>query len=1118
MESVLLSPAAYALLGLVFALFALASSLRSGNGRRRIADAIPRKRILVGPSVLPPSSAPRPPQPAARPRPPESPYTRVPDRAPTSFEIPGPAKPVNRQLTYDSPVPKVHSGLARQSPWTPDNRRSGPETPLSWRAAGARGTADQWTPEPRAGGSWDAWASSIKPKFDSRLAEDLYGQTPERPAPAPAPTYTPALPDPAPPPAPAAPSPSLAAVPAPLGPAPDAPTPAPAPLPPPPSQFKRTRMDELKADGILRRQSVADTVQPERGSLSRPQTPTAAPASPSEDRKRKRPSNAYGLDDEEDRPVRVPRPRGTYSRSPGRRGPKVTYMLSRRTVTEEAIEGRPGKKRRTVEEVYESPEVVLFELPPGLAGMPVRDVEMEEDLAVEEVREVVPAREPPAEDPIEARRREMVPVPVPQDQLLKARSEKFLAMLAELDDEPMNSATTVTEAAGPAQPKKSALQEEIERGTKELWDKQGRAMVDELRRKEAAQMERAELARPSPLPAAGASGIAVPAPVLTTAPLSPKEQEPKGPLFSTPAKPAAPAFSFGTPGSEAPAPADKPAVPPLFSFGKPAEPAKPADAAEQPKPAAPAVLFGNPPAPAITTPASEPPKLSFGAPTAEAPKAADKPTFSFNAPAASGDKPSFSFGAKPDGGAAPAFSFGAPKPAEAPAAAPAFAFGAKPAEATAAPTAPTTTTAAPAGPTFQFNAPAKADAAPAISTAPVFSFAAPKTDLAASTAAPATSTAAPSVPQFTFGGSTPAADKPALPAFGASTGSATGSAPAFTFGGSASGSAAPSAPPSAPATPPLFGQPVTTSAPATTASAPSVPAFTFGAGSGAPAATAAPAAPSFVFSPASSVGSQAPGFGQKTEAPAATSAPAFSFGGAPSGGFGQPATTAAPSAPAFTFGAPATTQPASGFGSQPAAAPATGFGASTGGFGSAAPAGGTGFGFGAQPAATQAPGFGFGQTAAPTQPATAFGQPAAAAPAFGGGGGFGSANAGTGFGFGGQPNPAQPGFGFGSSTAAPAPAAQPPSQPSFTFGGPATFGGAPVQNGFGSSTNTATAPGSPAPGGFGFNGPAAPGGMFQFGGGAPPANAAMPVFNIGAGAPDGRKIAAPKKRLGNRPK
>ena len=150
----------------------------------------------------------------------------------------------------------------------------------------------------------------------------------------------------------------------------------------------------LKYD-VVQPQIVSNTLQPERGQFGKPGPSTPGPAvrfegdhdtsqamdtgegsgSLSVTNKRKRPSNSYGLYEDEDPPKTSPRrPRSMYSRSSSSwRGPKVTYTLSRRTVEEESIPERPGKKRRTVVEVYESPEVVIFndmprriEAPPDL--------------------------------------------------------------------------------------------------------------------------------------------------------------------------------------------------------------------------------------------------------------------------------------------------------------------------------------------------------------------------------------------------------------------------------------------------------------------------------------------------------------------------------------------------------------------------------------------------------------------------------------------------------------------------------------------------------------------------------------------------------------------------------
>lgn len=189
-----------------------------------------------------------------------------------------------------------------------------------------------------------------------------------------------------------------------------------ASIPSKPLTQKRTRMDELKADGIVKPQIIADTLQPERGSL-RPSTPTpgaaqepsqpepeSVPMDTSESTalvstttpgKRKRGSNSYGLYDDDDMPRTVSprRPRSMYTRGTSAwRGPKVTYNLAKRIVEEEMIPERPGKKRRTIVEFYESPEVVLFEPPPGPRRVELDgDAEMGESPAFGE-REVAAPR------------------------------------------------------------------------------------------------------------------------------------------------------------------------------------------------------------------------------------------------------------------------------------------------------------------------------------------------------------------------------------------------------------------------------------------------------------------------------------------------------------------------------------------------------------------------------------------------------------------------------------------------------------------------------------------------------------------------------------------------------
>ncbi|KAI9020650.1 nucleoporin autopeptidase-domain-containing protein [Phycomyces nitens] len=177
--------------------------------------------------------------------------------------------------------------------------------------------------------------------------------------------------------------------------------------------------------------------------------------------------------------------------------------------------------------------------------------------------------------------------------------------------------------------------------------------------------------------------------------------------------------------------------------------------------------------------------------------------------------------------------------------------------------------------------------------------------------------------------------------------------------------------------------------------------------------------------------------------------------------------TAAPSG----FGTPAAT----GFGQQPSS---SGFGAASGGI----------FGQPQQPAATNA----FGQPATTNAfGGGGFGQPAAAAPAFGAGaGGFGQ--------------PAATTTGFGANAGAFGQAAKP-----FSFGTPATSTAQPAATGFGQPAATgfgqpaATGFGQPAATGFGqpaatgFGQPAATG--FGGGFGAKPATSAAPATGFGGG-------------------
>lgn len=91
------------------------------------------------------------PAPAALRRDPQSPapYQRLPERTQRSVDIPPPAPatpPVNRQLTYESPAPvrPVYqpSNLSRPPQWTPDNRASTYDTPVT-----VPRVENAWTPD-----------------------------------------------------------------------------------------------------------------------------------------------------------------------------------------------------------------------------------------------------------------------------------------------------------------------------------------------------------------------------------------------------------------------------------------------------------------------------------------------------------------------------------------------------------------------------------------------------------------------------------------------------------------------------------------------------------------------------------------------------------------------------------------------------------------------------------------------------------------------------------------------------------------------------------------------------------------------------------------------------------
>ncbi|BGP22003.1 vacuolar membrane protein [Rhodotorula toruloides] len=249
---------------------------------------------------------------------------------------------------------------------------------------------------------------------------------------------------------------------------------------------------------------------------------------------------------------------------------------------------------------------------------------------------------------------------------------------------------------------------------------------------------------------------------------------------TSPAPPAAPAFSFGASSSSAPSPFGASTASTGFTFGastdkKDAPPASPFGA-----PAASPSLFGG----AASTAAK--PSFTFGASPSASPAppspAATAPSFTFGAStSAAGAAPSpFAFGAQssaPAFGTAPASSTAAP-----------FAFG----SATPSP-APGTPTGAPASTGFTFGAPSSIGMGQSLSTssataAPSFSFGAPASQHATPGGAPAS--------PFTFGApaggtTTGAVASPsgAVPfTFGASTGTP-GATGGFTFGAGAPASA-----------------------------------------------------------------------------------------------------------------------------------------------------------------------------------------------------------------------------------------------------------------------------------------------------------------------------------------
>lgn len=584
----------------------------------------------------------------------------------------------------------------------------------------------------------------------------------------------------------------------------------------------------------------------------------------------------------------------------------------------------------------------------------------------------------------------------------------------------------------------------------------------------------------------------------------PKENKTSTPTFSFGASStndtSTPKFSFGTKtddtkasqiGAQKPtfsfnASSEKVAEKPAFSFGAGSK-TQPSESSEEPPAKKPVFSFGS-----SASENSGTPSFSFGAGNSkEQSTKGSEPDKPADATAAGATKPTFTFGApsKDSTGEAekPVFSFAAP--ASGKTETPKFSFGATPTNGESKVTES-------AKPTFSF-APASNDTKkPTSSTAatndiqskdvqkPVFSFAGANVQESANGSEPKKLAAAPT---FTFGGSS---DKPAEPSFqsGAIGNKENDTKPAFTFGSLGAqeqkpGFSANSSQPSNGASS-LFGG----------SSSGKTGSFGFGASTSTNQASQPSSGFSFGASGTNNTSEKAttpvtPGNG---DANGGTPQPSNAFGtgaalnaggkpqfgatnGSNTGGFSFGSTTNAPKSAestGFSFGANAASVPNGANGS-----PAT-FGNSS-----------TGFAFGSAPNSSNGNGFG---NSAPT--GFQF-NPAGASNPFGG-------TASTGFGAGAKP------FNFGGNSGTQSPAL-PPSQPAqggFAFGANTTgTANAQSTNGFGSN------------GGFSFG--ASTGGGFAFGSNAnsaPPstANPSMTnnIFAAGTAETNGRKIAPIRRR------